>query len=88
MKESMKGWKTKYGSVALIAGQVLMGSADVAPEPSVSVWMSFIGKILTGVGGGMTAWGLGHKLEKNKVTINTSNTSPVELIPLPKITKE
>lgn len=65
----MSGWKTKYGSIILITGTALLGAADVAPSMQIGEWMSFIGKIATGIGGGLTAYGIGHKLEKNKPTV-------------------
>jgi hypothetical protein len=72
---AMTGWKTKVGTITLIAGTALMGAADVAPSMAVADWMTFVGKILTGVGGGLTAFGLGHKLEKNKPIVKIETTA-------------
>lgn len=64
--QKMSGWKTKTGTVLLATGSILLGSADLVPAPTVMPWLKFIGTVLTGIGGSLTAWGVGHKIEKNK----------------------
>ena len=60
----MTGWKTKAGSIILSIGGVIVGSAEIAPVPGMVPWLKFIGFIVSGVGGALTVWGIGHKLEK------------------------
>lgn len=78
-KVPMKGWKTKWGAIILLAGQTVTGAADIAPDPTAAEWIRFAGKILTGIGTGLTAWGIGHKIEK-------AGEEPVYL--KPSVTKE
>lgn len=64
VKIPMKGWKTRYGSILLTAGTVILGASDVVPDPTAKEWIKFAGTVITGVGTAMAAWGIGHKIEK------------------------
>ena len=64
MPESITGWKTKYGAVIVAIGMSLLGASEVAPNVDLGIWMKFIGTVLTGLGSGLTAIGIGHKIEK------------------------
>lgn len=73
----MTGWKTKWGTILLIVGGAVMGAAEIAPDANAALWMNFAAKLVTGIGTGLTAWGLGHKLEKNKpVVIQVPENKP------------
>lgn len=73
---AMSGWKTKWGSILLVVGTTIMGASDIAPSLQLGEWMDFIGTIATGAGTSLTAWGLGHKLEKNKTNIQLMQKAP------------
>jgi len=56
----MTGWKTKVGALLVSLGEVLVQSV---PE------YEWVGRIIEGIGGGLIAWGLGHKIEKATVAL-------------------
>jgi hypothetical protein len=60
----MKGWKTKTGAALLAIGSVAPGIADACPNPEMATWILFAGKLLQGLGAALTAYGIGHKIEK------------------------
>jgi len=67
----MKGWKTKLGAIFVAVGGACLAGAKVIPDPVVAPWLTFVGVVLTTMGGGTAAWGLGHKIEKA-----TTNNQP------------
>ena len=66
-EENITGWKTKYGAIVVALGMSLLGASEVAPNIELGTWMKFIGTVLTGFGSGLTAVGLGHKIEKGQL---------------------
>jgi hypothetical protein len=64
----MKGWKTKTGAILLSVGAFLSSTSELIQDPDIFMWMDFAGKTILGLGTSLTAWGLGHKLDKNKKT--------------------
>lgn len=69
MDVPMTGWKTKVGSYALAIGTACLSAADLAPDPTAAEWIRFSGKLLTGLGGALAAFGIGHKIQKGQVAI-------------------
>jgi hypothetical protein len=63
----MRGWKVKTGSILLAVGAGLVGSAGVCPNQEIGNWVTFAGVLIGGIGGGLTSWGIGHKVEKNNI---------------------
>ena len=59
----------KAGAGLIALGQVISGSSKFAPDPDMISWLEFIGYMITGIGGAFTVWGIGHKLEKNQVSV-------------------
>jgi hypothetical protein len=57
----MKGWKTKLGAALTGLGGILKTLGESGTEPAILVPL---GEVLLYVGGPLTLWGLGHKLEK------------------------
>lgn len=61
----MKGWKTKTGAIIAVIGGALLAGSQVCPDESLKSWIIFAGTILASAGGGLGAYGIGHKIEKN-----------------------
>jgi len=68
LNQSMTGWKVKTGTFLVSLGPVLLGASEIAPNPELESWFKFIGTLITGFGTALTAWGIAHKIEKNKTT--------------------
>lgn len=67
MEKSMKGWKTKTGAIIGAIGVTITGASEMVPIPEISPWLKFAGFLLTGIGGALATWGIGHKIEKNNL---------------------
>lgn len=65
----MKGWKVKTGTILISVGVTLSSMSDIIQDFDFFIWLDFYGKIFMGLGTSLTAWGLGHKLEKNRKPI-------------------
>ena len=57
----MSGWKTKLGSLIMAMSQILPG---IFLQHNPELHEAATG-VLASVGAGLTAWGLGHKIEKS-----------------------
>lgn len=58
----MSGWKTKAGSMVLALGGFVMAMSKAFPD--FDDLLNSGGQFLVATGTALTAWGLGHKIEK------------------------
>jgi hypothetical protein len=80
MEAPMTGWKTKVGAYALAIGTACLSASDIAPDPTAAEWIRFAGKLLTGLGGALATFGIGHKIQKGQTAIEQT----IERINAPK----
>lgn len=63
----MTGWKTKLGSFLVAIAGTMAGASEIVPIEGAAPWVKLAAFVVGGVGSAFVAWGIAHKLEKNKI---------------------